>query len=84
MIALAVNFCNIHIIQKGGKILIEKWTGDVVSKMHIYRVTCQEIADEMGVTKGYISMILNGRRKPEGIRQRVESAVDEIISRKDE
>jgi hypothetical protein len=36
----------------------------------------------MGVTKAYISMILNGSRKPDGIKERMESAVAAIIKRR--
>lgn len=62
--------------------MLERWTGSIVSKMHIYQITRVELAKEMNVTKSYVSMILNGARKPEGIRQRVEAAVDALVQRK--
>ena len=62
--------------------MLEKWTGTVVGKMHVHQVTYEDVAKEMGVTKAYISMILNGLRKPEGIRTRIEAALDAVIDRK--
>lgn len=61
---------------------LEKWTGDLVGKMHINRITCEELANELGTSKGYVSMLLNGRRKPEGARKRLEDAVAALIERK--
>ncbi|MEG1275704.1 MAG: hypothetical protein RSD27_08435 [Ruthenibacterium sp.] len=42
----------------------EKWTGDLVGKMHINRITSTELAAELGCSKQYSSMILSGARNP--------------------
>lgn len=60
----------------------EKWTGRLIGQMHNEKVTYDDLAKELGVTKSYISMILNGARKPEGARERMESAVAAIVQRK--
>lgn len=60
----------------------EVWTGHLVGKMHNKKITYEELAEELGVTKAYISMILNGKRKPPGIRKRMEDAVDRILIRR--
>lgn len=60
----------------------EKWTGELIGKMHNHRITYDDVAAEMGVTKSYISMILNGSRNPEGAQQRMEKAVDAIIAQR--
>ena len=60
----------------------EKWTGVLIGKMHNERVTYQEMAEEMGVTKSYISMILNGSRKPKGIRERMEETFSSILEKR--
>ena len=60
----------------------EKWTGRLVGKMHNEEITYEELGSELGVCKAYIGMILNGARKPEGARERLEAAVDAIISRR--
>lgn len=38
-----------------------------------------DIARKLGVTKSYVSMVLNGSRTPKGGRERFEQAVEEII-----
>lgn len=60
----------------------EKWTGNLVGKMHNEGVTYQNMADEMSVTKSYISMILHGSRKPKGIKERMEEAFASIIEKR--
>lgn len=57
----------------------EAWTGALIGKMHNKGITYDELAKEMGVTKAYISMILHGSRKPDGIRKRMEDSVAAII-----
>ena len=60
----------------------EKWTGRLVGKMHNECVTIEELGAEMGVCKGYVSMILNGRRKPSGIQKRMEDAFEQVLSKR--
>ena len=60
----------------------EKWTGRLVGKMHNECVTMEELGAEMGVGKAYVSMILNSRRKPEGIQKRMEDAFESVISKR--
>lgn len=62
----------------------EKWTGRLIGEMHNQNITYADLASELGVTKSYISMILNGARKPSGIRERMETAVSEIVKRRRE
>ena len=60
----------------------EKWTGRLIGKMHNERITRNELAEELGVRKSYISMILNGERKPPEAQIRLEAGVDAIIDRR--
>ena len=60
----------------------EKWTGNLIGRMHNDRITYEELGAELGVKKAYISLILNGQRKPKGIRERMETALDAIIERR--
>lgn len=64
--------------------LLEAWTGRAVGKMHMNRISFEDVAGELGVTRAYISMILNGKRKPPDARKRVEGAIDAIIKRRGE
>lgn len=58
----------------------EKWTGDLVAKMHMNRIYGNDVAKHCGITRAYFSMIINGKRVPNGWQQRLETAVDEIIA----
>lgn len=58
------------------------WTGNLIGRMHNERVTASEMADEMGCTKAYVSMIFNGAREPEGAQERFESAFAAILARR--
>ena len=60
----------------------EKWTGRLIGKMHNERVTYDDIAAELGVTKAYISMILNSVRKPDGIQKRMEDAFESVLNKR--
>ena len=60
----------------------KKWTGDLVGLMHNYRISIQMLADELGVTNRYVSMVLNGHREPTGAEQKFREAVNRIIERK--
>lgn len=58
---------------------MEQWIAEAVGKMHINKITQTQLAEEMGVTNDYVWMILNGKKAPKGIRERVESAIDKVI-----
>ena len=60
----------------------EKWTGALIGKMHNNGIKQCELAKKLGVTNAYAGMILRGERKPPNIRNRMESALDEIIAAK--
>lgn len=62
--------------------MVEKWTGRLIGKMHNNGISISDLASELGVTKSYISMILNGARKPTDAKARLEAAVDAIITRR--
>jgi len=57
----------------------EPWTGRLIGRMHNNKVTLEQLAAYLGWTKSYCSMILNGQRKPRGIREKMEAAVSDII-----
>lgn len=61
--------------------LPKKWTGDLVGLMHDNKITMQMLAEKLGVTNRYVSMVLNGHREPAGAEQRFRVAVNELISK---
>lgn len=60
----------------------EKWTGDLIGRMHNARVTYDELAAELGIRKAYVSQILNSKRKPKNAEERFNSAFAAIIERR--
>jgi transcriptional regulator with XRE-family HTH domain len=60
----------------------EEWTGELIGKMHNNNVTFEELAKELNMSKGYISMILNGSRTPSGAREKLEDAFSNILQKR--
>lgn len=60
----------------------EKWTGRLIGRMHNERVTYEELGAELGYGKSYVGMILNGRRKPPNIQQRMEAAFEAVLAKR--
>ena len=64
--------------------MLESWTGKLVGKMHVHEITYDEVAAELGVSRPYVSMLLNGHRKPPDAKKRIEMAIDSIIAKRAE
>lgn len=62
----------------------EKWTGALIGKMHNNGIKQIELAEKIGITNAYAGMILRGERKPPNIREKMESAVNELIAERNE
>lgn len=62
----------------------KKWTGNLVGLMHDHRISKTDLATELGVTREYVSMILNEHRKPTGAKEQFEAAVNRLIQKKEE
>ena len=60
------------------------WTGELVGKMHVAEVTLDELGESMGVSKAYVSQILNGVRKPPNAKERLNAAFDAVIEKRKE
>lgn len=43
-----------------------QWTADLIGEMHLARVSKKQLAERLGVTPEYVSMVLNGHREPDG------------------
>lgn len=55
-----------------------QWTGEVVGRMHIYRITNRMLANRLGCTESWVSTVLNGGREPKGAEERFRQAVEEL------
>lgn len=62
---------------------MDQWTGELIGRMHNAGVTANELAAHMGVTKVYISLILNCKRRPKDAQERLEKAFAEILEKRD-
>lgn len=59
-----------------------QWTGDVIGKMHIHRISKKALAAHLGYTAEYISMVLNGKKCPNDAEAVFRKAVDELAKDK--
>ena len=62
--------------------MLAQWIGDFVGRMHRNKVTITQISQELGLTREYLSLILNGHREPPGAEQRLNDALDRVIDKK--
>lgn len=58
------------------------WTGDLIGKMHVHEVSQEELAEELGCSKAYVSMILNGSRTPVDAKERLQEAFNRVLMKR--
>lgn len=56
-----------------------QWTGDLVGQMHKHKISKSQLAEHMGLSREYVSMVLNGHRDPAGAEQKFRTALAELI-----
>lgn len=56
-----------------------QWTGDLVGQMHKHKISKSLLAEHMGLSREYVSMVLNGHRDPAGAEQKFRTALAELI-----
>jgi len=61
-----------------------QWTADVIGKMHLNHISKKQLAEQLGITPEYVSMVLNGHREPEGVEERFRGAVELLIREQDQ
>ena len=61
---------------------MERWIEKAVGKMHTHKITQIALAEKIGWTNDYISMILRGVKNPKGAKEKILNAIEEIISSK--
>lgn len=64
--------------------MVELWMGEIVGQMHVMGITNRNLAEYLGCTEEYVSMVLNGKRSPKNAKQKYEQAVDEIIKNRNQ
>lgn len=62
---------------------MNEWIAEAVGKMHVNKISHADLGKKMGYTREYITMLLNGKKEPDGIGDRILQAIDEIIAERD-
>lgn len=60
--------------------MLAQWIADLVGQMHKFKISKKRLAEQLGVTPEYVSMVLNGHRDPAGAEEKFCAAVEEIIA----
>lgn len=66
---------------------MNEWIGEAVGLMHLNKIKAKEVAEQMGVTSVYLSMIMNGKKKvkdDERMKSRVFEAIEAIEKKRQE
>lgn len=59
--------------------MLDVWTGEVVGTMHIHGITVIQLAKKLGVSRGFVSNVLNGKKPLHGAEERFKAALMELI-----
>lgn len=62
---------------------MEQWIAKAVGLMHIHRITQKQLAKKMGYTREYVGLILNGKKSPPNIEEKIFKAIDEILAERE-
>lgn len=62
--------------------MLARWTGEVRGTMHIYEITMQELADELGMSTQFLSALLHCRRNTKDAEFRIRNALMALIAKK--
>lgn len=54
------------------------WTGTVKGKLHIYGIDDNKFAERIGVSAGYFSEAMNGKRTNKTIKARILNGIKEL------
>ena len=63
--------------------LPKKWTGTLVGFMHEHCISQIQLANELGLSTKYVSMVLNGHRDPADAEERFTAAAKRIAGIKE-
>ena len=60
----------------------ENWTAQIIANLHLNRISKKQLAEQLGYTPEYVSMVLNGHRNPNGAESEFSKALDKLIKQK--
>ena len=56
-----------------------QWTADLVGQMHKHNISKSQLAEKLGFSREYVSMVINGHREPAGAMEKFKNALNELI-----
>lgn len=62
--------------------MLDKWVAAAVGNMHLNKITQTELANRVGISRGFLNMVLNGKEKGANMKERITKALDELIAEK--
>lgn len=62
--------------------LPEKWTGKLTGDMHVNNVSNRDLANELGVTEQYVSMLMHSKRTTKGAKEKLYAAYHEVLRKR--
>lgn len=61
-----------------------QWTAEVIGQMHLNGIKQTDLAAHLGMARGYINSVLNGKRTPKNAEAQFRQAVAELIEQRGE
>ena len=59
--------------------MIEQWTGEIISIMHINGILKRNLAEKLGYSPEYTGKVLNGKANPKNAEAIFRKAVNELL-----
>lgn len=63
--------------------MLPKWTGEIKGTMHIHEISMQELADELAISKTFLSSLLHGKKSTKDAEFRIRNAMMAIIAKRE-
>ena len=60
----------------------EKWTGNIVKKMHLNGINQSQISEEMGVSREIVCKTLSGKYQMKNAEERFTAAINSILAKR--
>lgn len=60
-----------------------EWSAELIAKMHLNGVTRKTLAEKLGCTPEYVSMVLNGHRSPADAESRFCAAFEKLLGERE-